>query len=58
MQLIVMKQHQKLIDRPAVQTHHQARQNQRDRREAFTPGDAKHQRPHDARARQRGKLAG
>ena len=53
-----MEQHQQLIDGTTVETHHQARQNQRDRREAFAPGDAKHQQPDHAGTGQRRELGG
>ncbi len=53
-----MEQHQQLIDGAAVEAHHQARQNQRDRRETFSPGDAKHQQPNHAGPGQRRELGG
>ncbi|MNP11820.1 hypothetical protein D3C76_1040260 [compost metagenome] len=58
MQLVVMEQHQQLVDRSAVETHHQTGQNQRHRRKSFSPRHAKHQRAHHAGPRQRSKLAG
>ena len=56
LQLVMMEDHQQLVDRAAVEAHHQPGEDQRHRREAFTPGHAKDNRADDASAHQRGKL--
>ncbi len=53
-----MEKRQQLVHRPAVEAYHQPGEDQRYRRQAFAPGDAKDQRAYGAGAKQGGKLRG
>ena len=55
---ILVREMMQLIDRAAIETHYQAGQDQRHRRQTFAPRDAKHQRPHQTSPSQRRKLRG
>ena len=56
LQLVVMENHHQLVKRATVKADHQPRQDQRYRRQALAPRDAKHQRAHQTGPGQRGEL--
>ena len=53
-----MEDDDELVNRAAIQAHHQTRQNQGDWRQTLIPGNAEHNKPDQRRARQCGELRG